>query len=50
MVPDVAQGIERAVDHCAPLRLDAEILVAGNLADLSRRHTILSRTIENAGK
>ena len=50
MGPDVAQSVEWAVNRCAPFILDAESLVTGDLADLLRGHTVLSRTIENASK
>src|ERR1700676_2396147 len=48
--PSLTQRIEWAVDRCAPLILDAKSLVTGDLADLLRGHTILSRTLQNAGK
>src|ERR1035438_1968977 len=48
--PDVAQRMERAVNHCATLILDAKIAVTDDLADLLRRHAILSRILQNASK
>src|SRR5712692_1886317 len=50
MGPGVAEWFNRTVDHCAPLMFDAERTVAGDLADLVRRHFVLSRSCENGGK
>src|ERR1700681_113038 len=50
MGPSVAQRFDRALDDCAPLTFDAESRAAGDLADGFCRYTILSRTLENAGK
>src|SRR6266478_2445980 len=48
--PGVAQHGDGTVDHRASLILDAESIAADDFADLVRRHLVLSRSIENAGK
>src|ERR1700730_6499874 len=50
MGPGIAQDFEWAIDYRAPLILDAESLIAGDLADLVRRHSVLSRTLAKVGK
>src|SRR5437660_7472011 len=50
MGPGVAQCLDGAVDHRAPLILDAERTFADDLAELSRHNMVLSRNFENAGK
>ena len=50
MGPRVVQSRNGTVDHRAPLILDAESIAADDLTDLLRRHLVLSRSIENAGK
>src|SRR6266849_2933089 len=48
--PGVAQNLNGTIDHRMPLKFDAEGMAAGDLADLVRRHLVLSRSIENGGK
>ena len=50
MGPGAAECFKGTIDHLAPLMLDAESIAAGDLADLARRHLVLSRSIENGGK
>ena len=50
MGPGVAQRGDGTIDHRAPPILDAESIAADDVADLVRRHLVLSRSIENAGK
>src|SRR6266852_2915215 len=50
MAPGVAECFNETIDHRAPLMFDAEGIAAGDLADLVRRHLVLSRSIENGGK
>ncbi len=50
MGPGVAESLDRRLDHGASLMFDAESIAADDLADLARRHSIVSRSIENAGK
>src|SRR5882672_3411790 len=50
MGPGVAQRGDGTIDHRVPLILDAESIAADDFADLVRRHLVLSRSIENAGK
>src|SRR5579862_5313035 len=47
--PSVTQLFDWAVDCRVPLVFDAESVVTGDLADLLRRHIILSRSLENPG-
>jgi hypothetical protein len=50
MGPGVAESFDGTVDHRAPPIFDAEGIAADDLTDLLRRHLVLSRSIENAGK
>jgi hypothetical protein len=50
MGPSVVQLGDGRVDHRAPFIFDAKSIAADDLADLARRHSTLSRTLENAGK
>src|SRR6267154_453400 len=50
MGPGVAQSLDGAVDHSAPLVLDAERTFADDFAELACRHMVLSRNFENPGK
>src|SRR6202035_5411188 len=50
MGPGVVQLGDGRVDHRAPLIFDAKSIAADDLSNLARRHSILSRTLENAGK
>src|SRR5437899_5329095 len=50
MGPGVAQNLDGAVDYRAPPILDAERTFANDLAELARRHMVLSRNFENVGK
>src|SRR6202011_3932222 len=50
MGPGIAQRGDGTIDHRALLILDAESIAADDLTELVRRHLILSRSIENAGK
>src|SRR5882672_4567779 len=50
MGPSVVERGDGTVDHRAPVILDAESIAADDVADLVRRHLVLSRSIENAGK
>src|SRR5438876_8745655 len=50
MGPGVAQSLDGVVDHREPLMLDAERTFVDDLAEFARRHMVLSRNFENAGK
>jgi len=50
MSPGVVQRFDWRLNHRAPLMFDAESIASDDVADLSRRHSIVSRSIENAGK
>jgi len=50
MSPGVVESFDWGLNHRAPLMFDAESIAADDLADLARRHSIVSRSIENAGK
>ena len=50
MGPGVVQLGDGTLDHRAPLIFDAESIAADDLANLLRRHSTLSRSIENTGK
>ena len=50
MGPDVVHLGDGSLDHRAPLIFDAESIATDDLANLVRRHSILSRSLENAGK
>jgi hypothetical protein len=50
MGPGVVERFNGTFDHRAPLMFDAESIAAGDLAELVRRHVVLSRSCENGGK
>ena len=50
MGPDVAQFVDRTIDYCAPLILDAEATIADDLSDVAGLHSTLSRSFEKASK
>ncbi len=50
MGPGVVESFDWGLDHHASLMFDAENIAADELADLARRHSIVSRSIENASK
>src|SRR4029077_11857381 len=50
MGPSVVQLGDGTVDHRAPLVFDAKSIAADDLANLVRRHSILSRSLQNGGK
>src|SRR5713101_5005810 len=50
MGPDVVQLGDGSLDHRAPLIFDAESIAADDLSNLVRRHSTLSRSLQNVSK
>src|ERR1700741_1300382 len=50
MGPGIVQLGDGTLDHRAPLIFDAENIATGDLSNLVRRYSALSRSLENGGK